>query len=234
MIAFELPAHSVDDVVRVVRALGSHRYVAGRLHLVHAFVFAAAGGDGKTSALDAARTWAEGVLADESIDKDSRDERLLRRASDEELALALEAFWRPGAAGDGAQERLMELLVRHGLEVPRSTPFDETAEDDMHPVLVDAGWELLPLAQLDPERHKGAIQAFGEPIAFDVARFEEESAYEPISYLQELPALGAAELLRGADGEGLLASPLTVWAEGNETYHDYIVRGVIRAAKLQA
>ena len=42
MIGFELPAEDIDAVTRVVRALGSHRYVAGRLHMVHAFAFASA------------------------------------------------------------------------------------------------------------------------------------------------------------------------------------------------
>ena len=40
------------------------------------------------------------------------------------------------------------------------------------------------------------------------------------------------ELLRGVDDEGRLAEPLVVWADGDETYLDYVVRGVRRAAKL--
>ena len=50
----------------------------------------------------------------------------------------------------------------------------------MFPVLVDAGWELLPLsARSIPERHKGAIGAFEDALAFDVAKFEEENALPP-------------------------------------------------------
>ena len=102
----------------------------------------------------------------------------------------------------------------------------------MHPLLVDAGRELLPIGSLDAERHRGAIAAFGDELTFDSARFEEETAIPPVATLCELPAIGPAELLRGADDDGCLAAPLVVWAQGNETYVDYVVRGVRRAAKL--
>ena len=74
----------------------------------------------------------------------------------------------------------------------------------MHPLLVDAGWELLPLAQLDPERHRGAMSAFGDGLSFESARFEEETAIPPLSHLYELPAIGPVELLQGVDPAGLL------------------------------
>ena len=90
----------------------------------------------------------------------------------------------------------------------------------------------MPLTALDPERHRGVIQAFGEPIDFEAARFEDESAIPPPSYLQELPAMGAAELLRGVDVDGALAEPLVLWTLGRDPYHDYVVRGVMRAAKI--
>ncbi len=233
MKAFDLAAQTVDEVARVVRALGKHRYVAGRLHLVHAFVFeAAAAAPEPAAGLRPRIAWAQQILADETIEVDSRDPRLWAPATDEEVALALEAFWRPGAPADQASLQLMARLLSCGLEVPATEPFDERVEDEMHPLLIDAGWELVPLAALDPERHGGAIAAFGERIDYDVARFEEESSYEPVTYLQELPAMGPAELLRGADGDGELTTPLTVWTLGNPTYHDYVLRGVARAAKL--
>lgn len=53
-----------------------------------------------------------------------------------------------------------------------------------------------------------------------------------MTHLYELPALGAAELLRGVEPDGALAEPLVVWVQGDETYVDYVVRGVRRAAKL--
>jgi hypothetical protein len=230
MLAIPLGATQADEAVRVVRALGAHRYVAGRLHLVHAFALAAI--PGSAAQLEEARSWATRTLKERRTDAASRDEALWRRCSDAELVAVMEAFWTPGDAAAAARRALEDLLARHELPVPTHEPFDESAEDEMHPLLVDAGWELLPLAQLDPARHRGAIEAFGEALAFESARFEEETAIPATTHLYELPALGPVELLRGAGEEGTLAAPLVVWAEGDETYLDYVVRGVRRAAKL--
>jgi hypothetical protein len=231
MIATELPLRSAEEAVRVVRALGTHRYVVGRMHLVHAFVFASIDGDASPALADA-RAWAEEVLGDPDIDASSKDERLYRRATDAELVAALEAFWVPGVSSSRARARLTERLARAELPIANTEPFDDDAEDDVHPILIDAGWELLPLAELDAVRHRGAIDAFGEAILFEAARFEEESAIPPLVYLHELPAVGPVELLRGVDDEGAMRAPFTLWLEGNATYHDYVVRGVARAAKL--
>jgi hypothetical protein len=222
--ALSLGAVGVEDVLRAVRALGAHRYVAGRLLLVHAFAAEAVGGE--------AGEWAKEVLGNAGVEKASRDERLWRRATEAEAAAVLEAFWAPGEASADARERLAVRLRAHGLAAPEHAPFNESAEEEMHPVLVDAGWELLPLAALDPERHRGAIGAFGEAIAYESARFEEETAIPAPTTLIELPAIGAAELLGGVDDDGRLVEPFVVWAQGHETYVDYVIRGVRRAAKL--
>jgi hypothetical protein len=235
MIARTLAAQTGEAVGRAVRALGSHRYVAGRLHLVHAFVLDASreGEPSVTVDLSEAMEWAAATLADPSIDRSSRDERLWRRATDRELAAALATLWGAGPACDRARDALERHLTAIGVtpDSPSRVPFDETGEEDIFPLLIDAGWELLPLASLDPERHKGVIQAFGDPLDFQVAKFEEASLGEAPAYLHELPALGPVELLRGAPG-GALAEPLTLWTEGDDTYHDYVLRGVERAAKL--
>jgi hypothetical protein len=144
----------------------------------------------------------------------------------------LDAFWTPGEAARASRRALEDLLGRHELSVPTHPPFDESAEDEMHPLLVDAGWELLPLTELDPQRHRGAMDAFGNALTFESARFEEETAIPATTHLYELPALGPVELLRGVDDDGALVAPLVVWADGDETYLDYVVRGVRRAAKL--
>lgn len=231
MIAVPLGATRAEEIGRVVVALGRHRYVAGRMHLVHALALAAIPDDAEGRLADG-RTWALGVLGRDDVDPASRDERLWRRCDEMEVAAVVDAFWLPGERRHRAHAALREGLARLELEVPAHPPFDETLEDAQHPLLVDAGWELLPLAELDPARHAGAIGAFGDMLAFESARFEEESAIPPVTPLFELPALGAVELLGGTDDDGTLVAPLVVWAEGHETYVDYVVRGVRRAAKL--
>ena len=227
MEARDLPLRTGDEAARVIRALGQHRYVASRLHLVHAFAFdAISSGD----AIEEARAWARSVLTSAEIDIASKDERLFRRATEAEVGQVVAAFWGKDAAPTHA--RLRAHLRAARLEVPDYEPFDETREEDVFPVLIDAGWELLPLHALDPERHKGAIDAFGERIHFEVAKFEEDAPLERPTYLQELPAIGAVELLHGADAGGALVRPLVLWTYGPEPYHDYVLRGVLRAAKL--
>lgn len=231
MIAYSLGAVRADEAVRVVRALGSHRYVAGRLHLVHAFAFAAVPDDAG-GVLAEGRDWSARVLSDPDIDAASRDERLWRRSTDVEVAALLEAFWVPGERARSSRSGLLQRLASVDLPVPAHEPFDETAEEAIHPLLIDAGWELAALSELDAERHRGAIAAFGHPLEFESAVFEEETAIPPVAAVYELPALGPVELLRGAGEDGSLASPLIAWAEGHPTYVDYVVRGVRRAAKL--
>lgn len=221
-----LPARDPTDVGHLVRALGGHRYVAGSLILIHATAFHSV----VSEALGEAQAWAAAILEGGEIDASSRDERLWRRSTEKELAAVLEGFW--GAGGEAARLKLASWLQAVDLAVGDGTPFDEEAEDDIHPLLIDAGWELLPLATLDPERHKGAIDAFGETILFEAARFDEENEVPPRAHLTELPAFGPVEILRGVNASGLLTEELVLWTEGNATYHDYVLRGVLRAAKL--
>ena len=192
----------------MVRALGKHRYVAGRMHFVHALA--------ACDVLD----WARDVIADDTVDKASRDERLVRPVSDEELGAVLARFWSEDTGAE-ACDALLERLERFEVEVVAP----EEDEEGVFPLLVDAGWELLPLGELDVERHRGAIEAFGERIHYDVAKFEEQEHLPPVVHLQELPAIGAAELVHGLD-------PFGIWLSGNETYQDYVIRGVLRAAKI--
>ena len=230
MIGHELEGLDGEAIVRFVRALGKHRYVAGRLHLVHAFAVDAAHAATADPALDEAAAWAKRVFSG-PIDTASRDERLYRKASDAELVAVLDAFWAAGERSEVARDRLREHLAAiDALPDPDVLPFDETREDEMFPVLVDAGWELVSIASFDPERHKGAIQALkdaaGDDIGWESAKFEEENAVPPRTTLHELPALGATELL---------ASPTSfvLWTEGREAYVDYVLRGVLRAAKIE-
>jgi hypothetical protein len=231
VIALEIGATRVDEALRAVRALGAHRYVAGRLHLVHAFAFAAMPDDAE-GALAEATAWAIAALADERASPATRDELLHRRSSDAEVGAVLDAFWTPGPRARKARSALVALLERHRLPFPDHAAFDEAAERTMHPLLIDCGWELLPLACLDKERHAGAIGAFGEARAFESARAADEASIPARAHLYELPAIGSVELLHGAEDDGALAAPLVVWLEGHHVYLDYVMRGVRRAARI--
>ncbi len=228
MIGFEIGTRTGEELVRFVRALGQHRYVASRLHLVHAFAVEAAADH---PSIGDAADWAKRALgAGGAIDLASKDERLWRRASDAELGAVLETFWGGVESATKAKDALRGRLASiDALPDESLVPFDESAEDDVFPVLVDAGWELLPLAHLDFERHKGAIQSFDD---FEIARFEEESAIPPLVHLYELPVLGGVELLAGIDANGSSRAPFVLWHQGNETYLDYVLRGVVRASKI--
>jgi hypothetical protein len=228
VIGHEIEDRTGEDLLRFVRALGQHRYVASRLHLVHAFAVEAAG-TGDPALADAA-AWAKRALGSPAIDLTSKDERLQRRATDAELCAVLGAFW--GKGSEQARARLRDRLAAvDATPAPyENPPFDEAAEEAMFPVLIDAGWELLPLTHLDLERHRGAIQSFDD---FEVARFEEESAVPPIVTLHELPLLGAVELLHAFDPEaGTTRAPFVLWQQGHQTYLEYVLRGILRASKL--
>jgi hypothetical protein len=220
MIGFELEDVSAAELVRFVRTLGQHRYCEGRLHLVHAFAIDAAG---ERPELADAREWAKRALGG-VVDIASKDERLYRRATDAELVAVLEAFW----TGDAAS-RLAEHLARiDAMPDASALPFDESAEDETFPLLVDAGWQLIPVEKLDPERHRGAIAAFDD---YEVAKFEEENHVPPRTTLHELPALGGVELMHAFENDRVRA-PFVLWQQGREEYLDYVLRGVLRAAKL--
>ena len=159
------------------------------------------------------------------------DERLWRRATERELSAALRVLWNDDGDASRAREALAARLRAIDAPVAPSL-FDESHEDEVFPALVDAGWELLPLSALDPEKHRGAIAAFGDAHAFECAKFDEESALDAPPPLHELPVLGPAELLHGAE-HALLKAPLVLWVSADDPYQDYVLRGVLRAAKLE-
>lgn len=235
MFGHELEDVTGEELVRFVRALGKHRYIDGRLHVVHALAVEAAHVATADPALDEAAAWATRV-ATGSIDLATKDERLFRKATDAELVAVLDAFWSAGERRSVAHEKLRARLTAIDVDVDAECarlPFDEDREDDVFPVLVDAGWELLPIRRFDREKHRGAVDAFGDDVGFEGARFEEENAIPPLVHLHELPALGPTELLAAIDSEtGKVRAPFVLWQGGNETYLDYLMRGVMRAAKL--
>ncbi|MFO0637710.1 MAG: hypothetical protein U0183_00760 [Polyangiaceae bacterium] len=232
LVALDLPPLSPEAAVRVVRALGANRYVKERHHLVHAFVLAACE---PVEPLVEACAWARAVLGDPTIDRDSKDPRLVREVTDKELCAALAAFWDEEALAGRtkAPGKLAALLGSIGIEPTGAALFDESAEDDMYPVLVDAGWSLLQIRELDPERHKGLVESY-ERIELESEIFEENAAIPPREYVIELPLLGAEELLRPVDEWGDFRDPWVVWSSLPGAYDDYLFRGVLKAAKVTA
>jgi hypothetical protein len=113
--------------------------------------------------------------------------------------------------------------------------FDESREAEVFP-LIDAGWELLPLAELDPERHRGLIEhdEFKRARAQEIAGGADSAAATgpSLPILQELGLFGPAELLSLCESSGVLQACPTLWTSGPQFVHDYVLQGVARAAKL--
>ena len=113
MFGRELPVTTVDEALRLIRALGKHRYVASRGIHVHALI-AALGGESDLS------RWARDVLGNPDIDPASRDERLMHQASEDELAELLGGFW---GVDPTRREKLRAALDNLELPVSEGAPF---------------------------------------------------------------------------------------------------------------
>jgi hypothetical protein len=220
MFAWSFAARTADEVARLVRALGKHRYLHEadlRLHflvdraLVELPDFAA-----RAAAFDAhARN-------EPNLDLRSRDPCLWRPAAADEVIAALTAFWTPDEPGQRARARLLSSIAELDLGGVEHEPFASSPEEPPHPELVVLDWVLLPVDELDPDRHAGALAALEES-------GEEITPSAPI--YQEATVIAASELLRGAPN-GALAADFLVWSEGPYPYADYVFRGASKAAKL--
>ncbi|MCC6521153.1 MAG: hypothetical protein IT373_00695 [Polyangiaceae bacterium] len=218
MYGWSFHAPTPDDVGRLLRALSKHRYVVEVELRLHWAVDAA---------LADAEPWSERARAfariRSELDLGSRDERLWQPASLSEVTGALARLWGADRAAESTRQRLSALLRAAGIARPPHLAFLSEPDDPPHPELVLCDWELLPVDELDMERHAGALLA--------MERAEEAvSASEPL--YQEGPVLAEPELCDGAP-DGVLCEDLVVWADGPYSYSDYVFRGVARAAKLE-
>ncbi len=233
MIAWSFSAKKLDELGRLLRALGKHRYVQEVDHRIHWMVdealrdvptFAA-----HAKAFEARRARRVGTSSpsgdrDGSLDVSSRDPSLWRPAPLDEIVAALSAFWEGGDAASARRERLRALLTDAGLPVPEHAPFESSPESPPHPELITLDWVLLPIDELDADRHQGALDAmeeWGEEV---------ESPSAPI--YQEGPSLAFPELAFGME-DGELVSEWLVWSESPVSYADYVFRGASKAAKLE-
>ena len=220
MWAWSFAARTFDEVSQLLRALGRHRYVHEVDHRLHWTV------DAALASLEPfaphARHFETRRRREPDLDLGSRDPSLWRPATLDEVLAVLGAFWTPGDAAARFAEALAAAHEQARIPLPSHAPFACPCEDPPHPELVLLDWVLLPVDELDAERHKGALLAMEEAE-------EEVDASAPL--YQEGPILAAPELCVGAPN-GVLLSDFVIWADGPYSYADYILRGAARSAKL--
>jgi hypothetical protein len=223
MYAWSFAARTADEVGRLVRALGRHRYLREadlRLH----FLVDRALADLPAFAPHAA-AFRERLKREPDLDLRSRDPSLYRACGVDDAILALSVFWTPDTVGLEARARLVTALAELDLDgsaYPTYPPFQSPPEEPPHPELVLLDWVLLPVDELDPERHAGALGALEDS-------GDEIAPSAPI--YQEATVLSAAELLAGAPN-GALVEDFVIWSDGPYAYSDYVFRGAAKAAKL--
>ncbi len=221
MYGWSFAARTVDEVGLLLRALGKHRYLAEVDHRLHWAV------DATVAVVDptfegAVARFAELRIEHPDLDLRSRDPALWRAAPTDEVIAALAALWDPGARGERCRVALRQTLRDEGIGVSEHQPFQSDADEPPHPELVLLDWVLLPVDELDTERHAGALRAMADT-------GEDVNPSEP-SHL-EGPTLSEVELCDGCP-RGVLPTDFMVWADGPYRYCDYVFRGASRAAKL--
>jgi hypothetical protein len=220
MLGWSFAARTADEVGRLVRALGKHRYVREADLRLHWTV------DRALEALprfaEPARAFRALCAADAQLDLRSRDPRLWRSATADDVAGVLDVFWTPGAEAAACSARLVELVESLDLPPPAHDPFESSEADPPHPELLLLDWVLLPVDELDSDRHAGALAALEDS-------GEEVDASAPV--YQEGPTIALPELVLGATS-GVLAEDFLIWADGPYAYVDYVLRGAAKAAKL--
>ncbi len=220
MLAWSFSARTIDEIERLLRALGKHRYVREVDHRIHWSV------DRALAELPAfaphAAAFAARAARDKNLEIASRDPSLWRAATADDIVAVLRAFWTPGEAAERYKKALRRALAETGLPPATHEPFEASADEPPHPELVLVDWELFPVDELDADRHRGALEAMEEA-------GEEVNASAPV--YQEGPILAAPELCEGApDGE--LCEDFFVWSDGPYSYSAYVFRGAAKVAKL--
>jgi hypothetical protein len=220
MLAWSFSARTLDELERLLRALGKHRYVREVDHRLHFTI------DQTLSDLPMfaphARVFDLRKRNEKNLESASRDPSLWRSASLDEVMAALRAFWTPGAEAEQRKDRLREMIEKLGLPKIELPPFEASEDEPPHPELILLDWELYPVDELDADRHRGALEAMEEAQ-------EEVDASAPV--YQEGPLITVPELCEGAPG-GVLESDWLVWSDGPYSYSDYVFRGAAKAAKL--
>ena len=221
MIAWSFAARLIDEVASLLRMLGKHRYLKEVDHRLHWTVDVAMS-DHPAFAAHAAK-FAERRLNEKDLDVASRDPSLWRTADIEEIITVLTSFWGPGDPVLDRHERLVAAFDEAGLEVDEHIPFASDPENPPFPELILLDWVLLPVDELDADRHRGVLEALDGTT---------DTVIPSAPIYLEGPTLSAIELLEAAP-RGILDEDMIIWSDGPYAYADYVFRGVSRAAKLQ-
>lgn len=220
MYAWSFAARTAEEVGRLLRALGRHRYLREADLRLHFTVDRALRADPVFARHAAA--FDVRAARERDLDLRSRDPSLWRPAPIDEIIAALTAFWTPDPAGEVAREALLDALEALDLDLAQHEPFTTPVEQAPFPELILLDWVLLPVDELDADRHAGALSALEDS-------GDEVHASSPVH--QEACALSAPELVLGAPN-GVLAEDLILWSEEPYAYANYVFRGAAKAAKL--
>ncbi len=225
MLAWGIPAPEEGDWARFVRALGKNRYVVEVDHRVHFAVDRALASLADKPLLpdaperrfrEAANELEQARGADPSLDLASRDPRLWRPITADELAVVFRAFWH-SAERAAHRAALRRAFDEAGLAPPAHEAWQSDPDELPFPELLRLDWVLLAVDELDPERHAGALSAMED---------SGDEAQPGVPLYAEGPTLTLAELTADPPSE------ILVWCDGPYTYADYLLRGVAKAAKL--
>jgi hypothetical protein len=221
MVAWSFAVKTLDDLGRLLRALGKHRYVEEVDHRVHWMVDAAL--RDLPLFTPHAVAFEQRCAREPSLDPASRDPSLWRAATADDIAAALAAFWIEGPEAEARRDTLRALITGAGLPLSDHAPFEASPESPPHPELIQLDWVLFAIDELDADRHQGALDAMEE--------WGEEVQSPSAPIYQEGPTLALPELCAGMkDGE--LAAEWIVWSEPPWSYADYVFRGASKAARL--
>src|SRR5262245_37641762 len=143
MLAWAFSVRSVDEVSRLVRALGRHRYVREVDHRIHWTVDHALADVPAFAARAAA--FAARRRTEHELEIASRDPSLWRAVTADEVVTVLDAFWSPSQGQQLYRRRLVEALAETGLAPATHAPFHAPPDEPPHPELIQLDWVLLPV-----------------------------------------------------------------------------------------
>jgi hypothetical protein len=221
MTSWSFAVRMIDELARLLRSMEKHRYLREVDHRVH-WTLDRALRDLPAFAPHAER-FEKACAADPELRPGSRDPRLWRAATVEEVIALFTAFWAPGEEAEARKAALLAMFEEHELAIPTHEPFETDPETPPFPELLELNWVLKAVDELDADRHAGVLAALE-------GSSDEVHPSEPI--FQEGPSFSLAEICDGAP-MGILPDDFVLWSEGPYEYADYVFRGVSKAAKLE-